>query len=388
MSLKQVLKQARIEQKALAQAIGVSPATVAQIVNHNLWPKSLSQSELQQKIRDFLSAQQVVFDADTLFEATTTTHITITESEEVMLLRKQGLTPEAKKHFGLFRHPFEQDVCAQEDVFLTKEIREARQSMWQTAKYGGFMAVIGESGSGKSTLRRDLIDRIQQSREQIIVIEPFVLGMEDNDAKGKTLKAVHVAEAIISAVAPLEKIKASSEARFSQVNTVLKESSRAGNSHVLIIEEAHGLPIPTLKHLKRFNELEDGFKRPLSIILIGQTELALKLSESNHQVREVVQRCEVTKLPALADHLEAYLKFKFERLGKALSEVIDAGGIEEIRSRLVIRPRSKTGTQQEEVSLLYPLAINNLMTACMNMAQYTQSKLVCRDVVREVLKNG
>ena len=63
-----------------------------------------------------------------------------------------------------------------------------------------------------------------------------------------------------------------------------------------MIEEAHGLPLPTLKHLKRFFELKNGFERLLGIVLIGQTELAQKLSENNPAVREVVQRCEVVTL--------------------------------------------------------------------------------------------
>ncbi len=46
---------------------------------------------------------------------------------------------------------------------------------------------------------------------------------------------------------------------------------------LLVIEEAHGLPTATLKHLKRFFELEDGFKKLLGIVLIGQTELRMNL---------------------------------------------------------------------------------------------------------------
>ena len=83
------------------------------------------------------------------------------------------------------------------------------------------------------------------------MIEPYVLAMEDNDQKGKTLKSVHIAEAILAAVAPNVSPKRSPEARFAQIHRALTESAKAGNKHVLIIEEAHGLPLPTLKHLKR-----------------------------------------------------------------------------------------------------------------------------------------
>ncbi|MDW7803973.1 AAA family ATPase, partial [Providencia rettgeri] len=236
-----------------------------------------------------------------------------TKSEdETMLLAKQVLLPATKKHFGLFRDPFSDEALqGAEDVFVTPDIRYVREALYQTARYGGFLAVIGESGAGKSTLRRDLIDRINRENDPIIVIEPYIIAMEDNDIKGKTLKAGSIAEAIINTITPLENVKRSQEARYRQLHRVLKDSSNAGYQHVLVIEEAHALPIPTLKHLKRFYELENGFKKLLSIVLIGQPELSLKLSERNQAVREVVQRCEVVQLPPLDNQLNEFLTFKF-----------------------------------------------------------------------------
>ena len=75
-----------------------------------------------------------------------------------------------------------------------------------------------------------------------------------------------------------------------------------GFAHVLIIEEAHDLSIATLKYLKRFWELEDGLKKLLSILLIGQTELAGKLDESkNYEAREIIRRMELLKIEPLSD---------------------------------------------------------------------------------------
>lgn len=103
------------------------------------------------------------------------------------------------------------------------------------------------------------------------------------------------------------------------MHNILKASAQVGQRHVLIIEEAHALAIPTLKHLKRFYELQDGFKKLLSIILIGQTELEKKLSEHNPEVREVVQRCELVKLPPLDNHVEGYLRHKLDRAACSLT---------------------------------------------------------------------
>lgn len=300
-----------------------------------------------------------------------------------MLLRKATLTQAAKQHFGLPRDPFNDEIREAADVFLTPDVRYVREAMFQTACHGGFVAVVGESGAGKSTLREDLQDRINRESRQIVMIEPYVLAMEDNDIKGKTLKAVHIAEAILAAVAPSISPKRSPEARFAQIHRALTESAKAGNKHVLIIEEAHGLPIPTLKHLKRFFELKSGFERLLGIVLIGQTELAQKLSENNPSVREVVQRCElVTLLPLTDGKLKGYLKHKFERAGGDIAKVMDESAIDAIADRLTVRSRTAKGAEQH--SLLYPLAVNNLVSAAMNEAAELGFDVVDGDVVRGV----
>ena len=284
-----------------------------------------------------------------------------------MLLRKTSLSPAAKQHFKLFQNPFDNDVQAAEDVFANPDIRFVRDYMWLTAKQGGFIAVVGESGAGKSTLRRDLIDRVAREDAPIIIIEPIILAMEDNDVKGKTLKAASIADAIIYALAPLAKPRISMEAKGRQLHQILKDSRRAGFSHCLIIEEAHGLSVPTLKHLKRFLELEDGFKKLLAVVLIGQTELKTKLSERAPEVREVVQRCELIELRPLDAQLEEYLNFKFARVGSSLDKIFEKEAADAIRKRLIFT-KSASKNNRDTVSLMYPLMINNLVTGAMNEA--------------------
>lgn len=393
LKLKSLLERLATKQAALARAMGVSPATIAQLINHGVWPKRFSQRDLKSDMCAWLEqAGASAADIACAFEEVELPHGNAAvpaispksadpePMEETMLLRRQILSPQAKRHFGLFRDPFDNDVQAAEDVFVTPDIRYVREAMYQVASNGGFMAIVGESGAGKSTLRRDLADRIQREGKSIILIEPFVLGMEDNDQKGKTLKASHIAEAIIASLAPLENPKRSAEARFRQLHKILKDSRRSGYSHCLVIEEAHGLSVPTLKHLKRFFELEDGFKKLLSIVLIGQPELKLKLSEQSHEVREVVQRCEIVELAPLDQRLPDYLKFKLDRVGKPLAELIDEAGIDAIANKLT----APAGNRRDRISLLYPLAVNNLLTATMNLAATLGAPKITADLVREV----
>lgn len=397
LKLKTVLLQVGRKQADLAKHLGLSSATVAQIVNHGEWPKSLNELDLQERIGDFLrnhgaSQSDLAGAFEDVSEPRANAARSVSPSktteeinqEDSMLLRKQTLYPATRKHFNLFRDPFSDDaIQSHEDMYVSPDIRYVREAMLQTARHGGLLAVVAESGAGKTTLVRDLEDRIVRESQPILLIKPYVLAMEDSDQKGKTLKATHIAEAIMAAVAPLEKPKSSPEARFAQLHKALKESHAAGYRHCLVIEEAHALPIPTLKHLKRFFELELGFKKLLSIILIGQPELKVKLSERDAAVREVVQRCEVVELvPLDGPRLDEYLTFKFDRMGRPVGEVLDASGIEALRAKLTVATSRRD--RPETVSLLYPLAVGNLLTACMNLAAEIGAPRVTADVVRGV----
>ena len=163
---------------------------------------------------------------------------------------------------------------------------------------------------------------------------------------------------------PQLKIKSSPQQRFAQLHELLRASRRAGRRHLLVIEEAHCLPVATLKHLKRFLELKDGLQRLIGVALIAQPELRTLLHSQNPEVREVMQRCEIVELEALDRDLEGYLDHKFSRFDLKADTVFDKAAFDALRARLIRTPRgAKTG-----VSTCYPLAVNNLVARAMNAA--------------------
>ena len=383
--LKSILAAACIKQGTLASAVGLSRPALNSLINHDVLPATYDRAAVMAAITAYLRdacapwhdwpKQEEPPCVNTAAPTSPQDPATnaISDEELQMLLRKQTLTPQARRHFGLVADPFA-DPTSAEQVFLSPDFRYVRESMHQVARHGGFLAVIGESGAGKSTLREELIDRIHREQQSVIVIEPYVQAMEGSDKDGKTLRSLHIAEAVMSAVAPLAKPKSSPQARFHQLHESLRDSARNGHAHVLIIEEAHCLPLATLKHLKRFRELKDGLRPLLAVILIGQPELGdKKLSDINPEVREVVQRIEMITLPPLDEQLEAYLSHRFKIAGVALDKVMDRTAIPALQNKLAPKG-SKT--------LLYPLAVHNALTAAMNRAADLGVPMVTADVVR------
>lgn len=383
MSIKELLLDCAPSHRKLAEELGISPAALSQLLNHGALPKKrwpeiraamLSLAVARGKAESDMEAALKELEQ----QPVSAPEETAEQEEDPVILRKQTLTMQARQIFGLVRNPFA-DPETSADVFMSPDIRFARETLYQAATGSGFLALVGESGSGKSTLKDELITRIHDENLPVIIIEPYTLAMAASESQGKPLRSSHIAEAIISTVQPGARIPSSPEMRFRRLHEILKASHTAGMRHCLIIEEAHDLHRHTLKSLKRFHELKDGLARLLSIILIGQTELEKKLRVTDASVREVVQRCDVIHLAAIADP-GAYLRHRFGHAGADFDTAFSPDAIEEIRANLTVSPDSRG----DGVYMGYPLMIANLATAALNLAASVGEKQVTADVVRMV----
>ena len=139
------------------------------------------------------------------------------------------------------------------------------------------------------------------------------------------------------------------------------------------------LSFPTIKHLKRFFELEDGFNRLISIILIGQPELKDKLSEANAEVREVVQRCEVVEVYPV-DDVKGYVGHRCKKAGLDAEALFEDAALELLPVKLAGPSPKKGGA--ERMSLVYPLAIGNMLTLALNAAAEAGENRVTADIIR------
>ena len=379
--LKTLLADVGASQRDAAKAAGLSPAAINLLCNGRRLPKN-GWAEARGKLAAWLHTRGVV-PAKTeealaeIEQAASAAAHTSNKGDDDMILRKQVLSMRARQQFKLLRDPFDDPQCP-EDVYLSPESRYVREFMYDAARHGNFLAVVGESGSGKSTLREDLIERLKEDGDGVVIIEPYTLSMSGGQ-NGKPMLARHIAEAVIATLAPGASIPRSQEVRDRRLHKLLKDSNGAGMRHVLIIEEAHDLHPQTLKALKRFWELKDGLKRLLSIILVGQPELMDKLGSNQADVREVVQRCVPVELGPVKDPAD-FLSHRFSRAGADLAAVFEPDALETLRDRLIVaRDMSGKGAYKG-----YPLAISNFATAAMNLAAGLGERTVTADVVRQV----
>lgn len=391
--LKRVLRVLSVSQSDLARAVTVSPATIAQLCNHGIWPrKNPPRDVLQRDIRAFLTtAGAEAAQLETLFDKWPLPRANATgadadqpdtdtdEDDEHMLLRNETLTHEAREHFGLPRSPFVDDISTLQDVFTSASTRRARAALMDAALNQGFVALVGESGSGKTTLREELEERIRIENRPVVVIKPYVTEMDKSERRG-FMRPGQISEAIVHTLAPGESVKQSPQARAKQVHELLKGSQNAGYANLLVVEEAHKMPKATLRHLKAFMEMKNGLRRLLGVVLVGQPELDDTLSEKLGEVREIVQRCERREMLPLDDDLPAYIAHKFGRVGVRVEDVFSDDVMDAIRARLVRIPRG--GSMAEAQSICYPLVVNNLVVRAMNAATAVQFPKVNAQVVR------
>jgi len=290
---------------------------------------------------------------------------------EATLKEAEMLTPTTLRQFGLFRNPFIDDIQKDEDVYMSESHRYSLAAMTDAAQNGGFCAIVGECGAGKSVLRRKLIQKLQAERD-VRVIYPQTIDKQ-------YLTSNQILEAIVNDLSPDSKVRRTNEAKARQVRDLLLHSSQTGQRHVLLLEEAHDLTVATMKQLKRLWEIEDGYRKVLGIVLIGQTELAHRLNRQNHpEMREVILRCLISELMPLDADLESYMTLKFNRVDVPLQRVFENGWADAVRNRLTMR------NGQTVRSMLYPLYIHNLLAAAMNHAAELGEPLVTAEIINDV----
>jgi general secretion pathway protein A len=207
-----------------------------------------------------------------------------------------------KAFFGLKENPFNVNPDPRY-LYLTKQIEEALTSLMygiQTRK--GFITLTGEVGTGKTTLLNRLLDWLHHRRTRTA----FLFNSRMNSSQ---LFDFVLAEFEISCDSK------SKSQQLMRLNHWLLDRYTAGETVVLIIDEAQNLTFPVLEEIRLLTNLETATEKLLQIVLSGQPELEekLKLPQLRQLRQRIMLRCQTG--PFTQDQTHEYIRERLRIAG-------------------------------------------------------------------------
>lgn len=180
-----------------------------------------------------------------------------------------------KKFFGLRENPFNVNPDPRY-LYMTAHAQEALACLtYGIQNRKGFVLLSGEVGTGKTTLLNKLLDWLH--RESIPTAFVF----------NPRLNVTQFLDFMMADFGlPCDpKMKSQTLLKFNQW---LLERHRAGETAVLVVDEAQNLSPQVLEEIRLLTNLETSTEKLLQIVIAGQPELEVKLNQP--QLRQLRQR--------------------------------------------------------------------------------------------------
>lgn len=205
-------------------------------------------------------------------------------------------------HFGLKKAPF--SLTADLNFFIDFiPHKEALEVITTALSLGeGILKITGEVGTGKTLLCNKLQQELPKKYRICIIDNPYLsahelrstlglhLGINKSELNDQMLLTGLIKERLL---------------------TLFSEGKRV----LVLVDEAQALPDASLEALRLFSNLETGSDKLLQVVLFGQPELDIRLSES--KLRQLRQRITFSyQLRALSEpEIEHYIQQRLEQAG-------------------------------------------------------------------------
>ncbi|MBI5583057.1 MAG: AAA family ATPase [Deltaproteobacteria bacterium] len=215
-----------------------------------------------------------------------------------------------------------------EFLYLSSGHQEALAAISYAVQQGkGFMALVGEVGLGKTTLLQAFLKQRGESREKIIYL------FNSRFSFTGLLRA-------LGRELDLETDSEDTQVLLDSIYQGLIQEYAQGNSVILLVDEAQGMPEETLEGLRLISNLETPTDKLLQIVLVGQPELEAKLER--YELRQLRQRIAVRAAlsPLSPEESLEYLHFRVEKAGGKVEEIFTPRALEEIVRRARGIPRA------------------------------------------------
>ena len=205
-------------------------------------------------------------------------------------------------HFGLNEPPFR--ITPHTDFFFDGANRGATLDalIYAITHDEGIVKVSGEVGSGKTMLCRVLMERLPDNVTIIYLANPS-LSRDD----------------ILYAIADELRLDVPDNARSSVVMRALQDhliqSFGEGRQVVVLIDEAHAMPVETLEEIRLLSNLESNRSKLLQLVLFGQPELNDILARPDmRQLKERITH-NFGLEPLVREDITQYLDFRMRAAG-------------------------------------------------------------------------
>ena len=264
-----------------------------------------------------------------------------------------------KEFFGLEKRPF--ILSPDPDFLYMSRIHDLALTHLE---YGivhnvGFMALTGDVGAGKTTLLKFLFEKVKDSLDIAMLF--------NTNLSPKAFLEMLVKEFELTAPT-----KDKSDL-FEALSGHFLKQYESGRRCVIMVDEAQNLPDETFEELRMLSNLEIGTDFLLQVILVGQPQLKLRLSQPS--LVQLTQRISV----------------HFHLSGLSMDEVA-----EYIDHRLKVAGCSSPESMFEKDAVRYiaelsggiPRIINSICDASLTYAYGDGVKVVSRELVEKVAEDN
>jgi general secretion pathway protein A len=218
-----------------------------------------------------------------------------------------------QEFYGLRSRPFDLTPNPR-FLLLTGKHREALSTLqYAISGHKGVALLVGDAGTGKTTLIHAALEKPSDSL-------PVLLS---NPALTRSEFLEFLAEGF-----GLPQDAATSKTRcLNALTRALKERHSAGSTAALIIDEAQCLPDELLEEVRLLANIETSEEKLLSIILVGQPELADRLNQPSQ--RQIKQRVGLrsTLAPLDATETAAYIATRIQVAGGSCASLFTPDAI-------------------------------------------------------------
>jgi general secretion pathway protein A len=207
-----------------------------------------------------------------------------------------------KQFFGLRANPFSVNPDPR-FLFLTRHAQEALACLtYGIQSRRGFVLLSGEVGTGKTTLLNKLLDWLRGQRVATAFIFNSRLDVPELFDYMLTDFGIHCESRLKSQV-------------LLHLYQWLLDRYRAGETAVLIIDEAQNLSTEALEEIRLLTNLETATEKLLQVVLAGQPELEQKLKTPRlRQLNQrITLRCQTR--PLSAEETSAYVVQRLQIAG-------------------------------------------------------------------------